>query len=195
MTDDVTADTPKRTNHTLLLKQRQCLTLLVIQITPALHHAGWSFIVRTFASLIVEHFRSNWSSKVSPGRQNERSRCVKYSLRIFNKLCFLLSPRKGQNLFIIFSLPRSGRNVFLKLQKPGLLRISGIVTHCYEKVDHVLWLFSSSSVFGVCLTTFVVFKKNSSFKRVQYRLALNICGSYLSCTPVYTCLSETTLPS
>ena len=35
LSDDVTADTPKRTNHILLLKQTQRLTLLVIQITPA----------------------------------------------------------------------------------------------------------------------------------------------------------------
>lgn len=37
LSDDVTADTPKRTNHFLLLKQTQSLTLLVIQITPAAH--------------------------------------------------------------------------------------------------------------------------------------------------------------
>lgn len=46
LSDDVTADTPKRTNHILLLKQTQCLTLLVIQITPAAHLL---FIHRTFA--------------------------------------------------------------------------------------------------------------------------------------------------
>ena len=49
------------------------------------------------------------------------------------------------------SLSRSGRNVSW---------ISGMITHCYEKVGHVLWLFSSCNVFYVCLTTFVVFKKN-----------------------------------
>ena len=37
LSDDVTADTPKRTNHILLLKETQRLTLLVIQITPAAH--------------------------------------------------------------------------------------------------------------------------------------------------------------
>ena len=40
------------------------------------------------------------------------------------------------------SLSRSGRNVSW---------ISGMITHCYEKVGHVLWLFSSCNVFYVCL--------------------------------------------
>ena len=93
MTDDVTADTPKRTNHILLLKQRECLTLLVIQITPAAHRL---VIHRSDIRILEEHLRSNWSSKVSPGRQNERSKCVKYSLRIFNKLCFFYHQAKAR---------------------------------------------------------------------------------------------------
>ena len=77
-------------------------TLVVIQITPAAHRL---VIHRSDIRILEEHLRSNWSSKVSPGRQNERSKCVKYSLRIFNKLCFFFitrrRPESNHSLFFV----------------------------------------------------------------------------------------------
>ena len=55
LSDDVTADTPKRTNHILLLKETQRLTLLVIQITPAAHPLVIHRSVRASSKQWLEH--------------------------------------------------------------------------------------------------------------------------------------------
>lgn len=49
---------------------------------------------------IFEAIAGAW--KFSPGRQNERSKCVKYSLRIFNKLCFFITRRRPESNHSLF---------------------------------------------------------------------------------------------
>lgn len=58
--------------------------------------AGYSSIGQS----IFEAIAGAW--KFSPGRQNERSKCVKYSLRIFNKLCFFITRRRPESNHSLF---------------------------------------------------------------------------------------------
>lgn len=133
----LTADTPKRTNHFLLLKQRKCLTLLVIQRTRVAHPR----VINPWGSRILEE-----------------------QMFLEHLVFYIITQARIYKSFSFLCLDPAGTYSW-SFKEPGLFKISGMVTHCYEKVDHVLWLFSPSNVFDVCLTTFVVFKKNSWFNR------------------------------